>query len=170
MAALGASDVVYTPQGRSYGSSIEDNSARHKKLKVQFGDAAKTYPAGGIPLSGLANWGFPYSISEVMIVDAGNADGYVYKWDAVNNKLRIYNATTAHSHDVLLKNAVQADGATTRVNAATNKLGANTGSDITVAGGGANGGVQAIAAAAGSEVSTSFAPAATTLYFYVRGH
>lgn len=49
---------------------------------------------------------------------------------------------TAHSHDILFKDAAVVDGATTRVNVGTNLLGANTGGDITVAGAGANGGVR----------------------------
>lgn len=55
-------------------------------------------------------------------------------------------ALAAHSHALLLKDAAVVDGATTRVNAGTNLLGANTGSNITVAGGGANGGVQTTSA------------------------
>lgn len=69
------------------------------------------------------------------------------------------SALSAHSHDLLLKNAAVADGATTRVNGGTNLLGANTGSDITVAGGGANGGVQT--ASAGTPAGTISAPAFT---------
>jgi hypothetical protein len=74
------------------------------------------------------------------------------------------DALAAHSHALLLKNAAVADGATTRVNAGTNLLGANTGSDITVAGGGANGGVQTTSAGtpAGTIASTFAATAPTT--------
>lgn len=69
------------------------------------------------------------------------------------------SALAAHSHALLLKDAAVVDGATTRVNAGTNLLGANTGSNITVAGGGANGGVQT--ASAGTPAGTiSLAPAA----------
>lgn len=46
-----------------------------------------------------------------------------------------------HTHTLNLKNGAVSDGATTRVNAGTNLLGANTGSDITIAGAGANGGI-----------------------------
>jgi len=72
------------------------------------------------------------------------------------------SALAAHSHALLLKNAAVADGATTRVNAGTNLLGANTGSDITVAGGGANGGVQTASAGtpAGTVSWVAAAPAA----------
>lgn len=62
------------------------------------------------------------------------------------------SALATHTHSLLLKNAAVADGATTRVNAGTNLLGANTGSDITVAGGGANGGV--VLASAGTPAGT----------------
>lgn len=65
-----------------------------------------------------------------------------------------------HTHDLLLKNAAVADGATTRVNAGTNLLGANTGSDITVAGAGANGGVAN--ASAGTPAGTVSAPTFTS--------
>ncbi len=55
-----------------------------------------------------------------------------------------------------LKNGAVVDGTTTTVNAGTNLLGANTGSDITVAGGGANGGIAAITA--GTPAGTNSAP------------
>lgn len=66
-------------------------------------------------------------------------------------------ALGTHTHDLLLKNAAVADGTTTRVNAGTNLLGANTGSDITVAGSGANGGI--VAASAGTPAGTIAAAA-----------
>lgn len=76
-------------------------------------------------------------------------------------------ALGTHTHDLLLKNAAVADGATTRVNAGTNLLGANTGSDITVAGGGANGGI--VAASAGTPAGTvSFVPVAPTAGTMIR--
>lgn len=62
------------------------------------------------------------------------------------------SALGTHTHNLLLKNAAVADGATTRVNAGTNLLGANTGSDITVTGSGANGGI--VAASAGTPAGT----------------
>lgn len=62
------------------------------------------------------------------------------------------SALATHTHDLLLKNAAVADGATTRVNAGANLLGANTGSDITVTGSGANGGV--VATSAGTPAGT----------------
>jgi hypothetical protein len=64
-------------------------------------------------------------------------------FDYTNTALMAFRANLpAHSHPLTLKNAAVADGATTRVNAGTNLLGANTGGDLTIAGAGANGGVQ----------------------------
>ena len=70
-----------------------------------------------------------------------------------------------HTHNLTLKNAAVSDGATTRVNAGTNLLGANTGSDITVAGAGANGGVAN--ASAGTPAGTINTPAFTNTSVYV---
>lgn len=69
------------------------------------------------------------------------------------------SALATHSHILNLKNAAVSDGATTRVNAGTNLLGANTGSDIAVAGGGANGGIAAVTA--GTPAGTISAPTFT---------
>lgn len=71
------------------------------------------------------------------------------------------SALANHSHSLFLKNAAVADGATARVNAGTNLLGANTGSDITVAGGAAtNGGI--VNASAGTPAGTNSAPEFTS--------
>ena len=69
------------------------------------------------------------------------------------------SALATHSHILNFKNAAVADGATTRVNVGTNLLGANTGGDLAVAGGGANGGVAAVTA--GTPAGTNSAPACT---------
>lgn len=169
MAAIAASGVTYTLSGKGPGI-VDSNGIRQNGVKIVFGDGASTYPSGGIPLSGLSAWGFPNTVGEVYLTDMSNGDGYIYKWDKTNNKLRIYYPTATHTHDLLLKNAAVADGATTRVNAGANLLGANTGSNITVTGGGANGGVVALAGVPGGEVSTSFVPASNvTIYATVRG-
>lgn len=69
------------------------------------------------------------------------------------------SALANHTHTFNLKNAAVADGATTRVNAGTNLIGANTGSDIAIAGAGANGGVAN--ASAGTPAGTNSAPTFT---------
>lgn len=174
MGSLAASSVTYTTSGRSNAMSIDDDGTRYKKIKAVFGDSTSTYPSGGIPLSGLSGAGFPNVVGDVMIMDAVNGDGMLYKWDSVNNKLRIYYPAGAHNHQLYLANAAVANATTTAVNAGTNLLGANTGSNITVAGiaaaSGAAGGIVNNSPAAGTEVTTAYAPASTTLYLWVRGH
>jgi hypothetical protein len=64
-------------------------------------------------------------------------------YNLASGKVQCWVGVPAHTHDLLLKNAAVADGATTRVNAGANLLGANTGGNLTVAGGGANGGIVA---------------------------
>jgi hypothetical protein len=165
MADIAAGDLTYTitKQRRDASSNSVNN------LTVAFGDGALTYPSGGIPLTS-GKLGCPNSIISLHITSPASADGLVYKYDQANNKIRIYRMA-AHAHDLLLKDAAVADGATTRVNAGTNLLGAGTGSNITVAGAGANGGVQNSAQAALGEVASgSYAPAATTLYIEVVGY
>lgn len=70
------------------------------------------------------------------------------------------SALGTHTHDLLLKDAAVADGATTRVNAGANLLGANTGGNLTITGSGANGGI--VAASAGTPSGTISAPTFTS--------
>lgn len=92
MAALTANSVVYTITGRSASPQKYDNSGKYKNIKIVFGDGASTYPTNGVPLSKLAQMGFPYSIGDVIFYDASSSDGYVYKWDSVHNTIRIYQS------------------------------------------------------------------------------
>lgn len=155
MTALVSADVTVTLVKRR-----RNNGRCYNKVTIVFGDGAKTYPAGGIPFN-KSLMGTPNDL-ESLNVFSTEGGGYQVDYDFTNQKLRLYQ-TGAHTHDLLLKNAAVADGATTRVNAGTNLLGAGTGSDITVAGAGANGGVKNSTAAAFGEIGTGVAVAATTL-------
>ncbi len=164
MGALVAADITYTV---TKTKKLEDGR-RMNDVTLAFGDGVKTYPTGGVPLT-LGKMGVPYDLNSMILVDDGKS---IYGWsiDRTNKKL-VMKQLAAHAHDILLKDASTADGATTRVNAAANKLGANTGSDLTVAGAGANGGVRnsAIALPISAEADSTTAPAAQTLKFQVIG-
>ena len=165
MADLAASDITYT----ILNSRKKGDSRSHNRVRLAFGDGALTVPANGIPLT-KGKMGCPTVIESLVIVDQGTS-GYRFQYDQSSEKLVVMQAPAqTHTHDILLKDAAVADGATTRVNAGTNLLGANTSSDITVAGGGANGGVVSttLAAAALSEAST-VAIAAQTIEVEVIG-
>lgn len=92
MAAIAASNVTFTPSGRSNAASIEDNSGRYKVFTVTFGNGTLTYPSGGVPLSGLSKVGFPNTVGSVILEDSGSADGFLYKWSKANNTVRIYQS------------------------------------------------------------------------------
>lgn len=156
MADLASTDVTYTI---TKIKKLEDGR-KIVQATLAFGDGALTYPTGGVPLL-KGKLGLPTSVESFVVEDRGTS-GFAFSYDKTNEKLRAFQGA-AHTHPLNLKNAAVADGATTRVNAGTNLLGANTGSDIVVAGGGANGGVQANTAAGQSELTSSFAPAAQTL-------
>lgn len=161
MANLSAGSVTYAIQNLRRGG----NSRVNNRVKLTFGDGALTYPAGGIPIT-IGKLGCPTVVESMHIVDQGTS-GYAFQYDSVNAKLVMIQGAS-HTHDILLKNAAVADGATARVNAGANLLGANTGGDLTITGGGANGGVVAKAVGAGSEAST-IAIAAQTIYVEVIG-
>lgn len=106
--------------------------------------------------------------------------GFVFEYDFTNKKVKVRvvgaitpagtvaapvftgSALAAHRHNLHLNNADVADGATTRVNAGTNLLGANTGADILVAGVADTAGAGGIVdASAGTPAGTNSAPAFT---------
>lgn len=165
MADLAAGDVTYTVLSQS-----RDNFSRALvTATLVFGDGVKTYPSGGIPITG-GNLGLPNNIDNLNVFDFGAA-GYVVSYDRANQKIRLFQRDQ-HTHNLLLKNAAVADGATTRINAGANLLGANTGSDITVTGAGANGGVVNASPAALTELvgATSVVSSAVTLKIEATGY
>ena len=175
MAAIGASDVTYTVQGKV---NIMDDGRRRALMKIQFGDGALTYPTGGIALSGLSSAGFPRVIAEVSLMDESNADGYVYKYDYANNKLLMYrsagftpagtvaapvftgSALSTHVHDFKVIGS-QAAAGTDAISAKTLTLGKEAATDITIAGADSAtlGGV--VAVSGGTPAGTNSAPAFT---------
>lgn len=111
-----------------------------------------SYAAGGESVSA-ATLGIPREPKKIVVLSSEK--NLIYRWDKTNKKLLALYPTATHAHDLTLKNAAVADAAGTRVNAGTNLLGANTGGDLTVAGAGANGGVQNKTAVAGTELSAT---------------
>lgn len=100
-------------------------------------------PNQTIASSNVASYGGAYLVIQFSALTAAGT---------INTPTFTGSALGTHTHDLLLKNAAVADGATTRVNAGANLLGANTGGDLTVTGSGANGGI--VAASAGTPAGT----------------
>lgn len=85
MPDVAASNVTYVVLNKE----VNDSSNRVVDLTVAFGDGALTYPAGGIPLTA-SRMGAPNRIISGAITSPASANGYVYKYDQANNKVRIY--------------------------------------------------------------------------------
>lgn len=166
MAGIASTDVTYSVQS----SSIDNQSRKSVIASIAFGDSALTYPSGGVALL-KAKLGLPNSIQSLKIFDKGTS-GYEFSYDSANEKLRMFQSAT-HTHSLFLNQADVVDGAGTRVNAATNLIGANSGSDISIAGVAdttGHGGVVNVAAGAMSELGTSVAPTALTIYVEATGY
>ena len=92
MADLVAGDVTYRLQSQG-GTVIHRISGREKRvlIKVDFGDGAKTYPAGGVPLTTTpADANFLREIRRWKIVDGNAGSGIIWKYDFVAQTLRGY--------------------------------------------------------------------------------
>ncbi len=129
-------------------SNVGDRSSA--VVTIAFDD---NYPTGGEVLTPA-----DLAMSAFDSVQIEPKAGYTFTFDYANNKVLAYVAPAqTHTHNLLLKNAAVADSAGARVNAGANLLGANTGGDLTVTGGGANGGIVSttLAAAAQTEVAAA---------------
>lgn len=164
MANLAATDITVT-----FLQQRRNNGRSYNNIQLTFGDGAKTYPAGGVPIS-IAALGCPNVVESLDIFDGG-IGGYTWSYDRTNQKL-VAADMSGHGHSLFLKNAAVADAVNNRVNAAaSNLLGANTGSNVTVVAsdGATTGGV--VTAAAGTLMGqpSTFAMAAQTLKCEVIG-
>ena len=123
MADLVAGDVTYTLQNKA----VLDSGMRQWNWKIAFGDGADTYPSGGVPLA-KASMGCPTEIQSLQITDPASANGYVYKYDFVNNKVRIYNSAAATDGSRIYNWAVGVD-----MKGATNPAGTEGAADAAAA-------------------------------------
>lgn len=93
MGNLAATDVTVTLPSR-------DRDIGHGALRkevsiatVTFGDGALTYPAGGVPMPAIGSFGFKREV-KIVLPMVSAMDIYVYKYDATNNKLAMYDINT----------------------------------------------------------------------------
>lgn len=91
MAAMTASDVTVTAS-RSLQDLAPAGERKMAVASIAFGDAALTYPSGGIPLPVKGQFGFKHQIDFCIPSEVG-ANGNTYKYDKTNHKLRIWTAT-----------------------------------------------------------------------------
>lgn len=87
MPALGSADVAVTVNER-----WQTQRKRQSKCTVVFGDGAKTYPTGGVPLPAFGKFGLQRTLDYVRIIDGANASGIFWKYDATNKTFRGYQS------------------------------------------------------------------------------
>jgi hypothetical protein len=64
------------------------------RVKLVFGDGALTYPAGGVPMPSAGGLGLVRVLDGLVDIEAASDDSNQYKYDFVNNKIRIWIGTT----------------------------------------------------------------------------
>lgn len=152
MTALASTDVTVTVNSRDKDIGHGTLSKFLGVASIAFGDAALTYPTGGVPLPAIGRFGLQRQV-DIGIVEPPAGDGYVYKYDRENHKILIYTAAgftpagTIPVTDGTAGNAVTFN---------TDHLEATGGGDLTLAG-------TPVPAAALAELADTEAPAATTL-------
>ena len=85
MADIAAANVTYTITRQRRNT----DALRRNLVTIAFGNGALTYPTGGVPLTA-GKMGTPTEVQSLTFTDEANADGFLYKWDKANNKVRIY--------------------------------------------------------------------------------
>jgi len=94
MGDLVATDVTVTLASRERDIG---HGAIRKNISiatVKFGDGSKSYPAGGVPMPAIGRFGFQREVKFAIPMPSA-MDTYVYKYDATNNKIAMYDAGTS---------------------------------------------------------------------------
>lgn len=87
MTALAATDVTITLAAQNV--DVTDGVKRMCLPTIAFGDGALTYPTGGVPLPVIGNFGMKRELQRLLIQQP-SANGFVYKYDAENHKIKIF--------------------------------------------------------------------------------
>lgn len=103
MADIAAGDVVHTVTKKV----MQDSGLREISANIVFGNGVLTYPAGGVPLT-KAQLGLPVVLETVHLVDPSASDGFLYKYDKANEKIRIYQGDNNNAADAPLIELVAA--------------------------------------------------------------
>lgn len=94
MPDIASGDVTYAVVSKS----VDESGNKRNVVTATFGDGVLTYPAGGIPLL-KAQFGCPNVIKTLDLFSAASANGFVYKYDQVNAKIRIYQTAAVADTD-----------------------------------------------------------------------
>lgn len=94
MANLESTDVTVTLSSRDKDIGRGRLNKNISIATVTFGDGSKTYPAGGVPMPSIGNFGFQRAI-DFAVPMVSTPDIYLYKFDITNHKLVMYDAGTS---------------------------------------------------------------------------
>jgi hypothetical protein len=109
MADLTAADVTITilHQKRTRAEKVT-------QFKAEYGDAALTYPTGGVPLPAGASFGLPNSLRQIVLTDTDAAQAVSLKLCATTHCVRHY-LPTQQTADTGNRAGVEYEGGTTAV-------------------------------------------------------
>lgn len=92
MPALTAANVAVTKLDTARGCIT--SKRKRNRVKLVFGDGALTYPAGGVPMPSAGAFGFVRLLDGIVQIQSAPDDTLSYKYDAVNNTIRIWVTNT----------------------------------------------------------------------------
>ena len=92
MVALTSADVAVTQM--DVGRKSIAGKKKRFRVKLVFGDGALTYPALGVPMPAFGRMGMVRFLDGLEYIESASDDSNQYKYDFVNNKIRIYIGTT----------------------------------------------------------------------------
>jgi hypothetical protein len=71
---------------------MPDGKRRRNAVTIAFGDGVNTYPVNGVPLPARGLFGMVRFLERLLLDSPSPGDGFVYKWDSINNSIRIYES------------------------------------------------------------------------------
>jgi hypothetical protein len=95
MSDIAAADITYAVVNQHQQQVVEGR--RQGKFSIAFGNGTLTYPAGGVPIA-KARFGCP-NVIESFVLESPGANGFIYKYDQANEKIRIYQGDNNNAAD-----------------------------------------------------------------------
>jgi hypothetical protein len=97
MVALASTDVTLT-----VNEQTRQTNQKRNRVTVAFGNGTLTYPSGGVPMPAIGNFGMTEAINGMLFLEPNAANGFVYKYDISENKIRIYQGDNNNVADAPL--------------------------------------------------------------------
>jgi hypothetical protein len=95
MVALAASDFTVVVERKEIVAP-----QRRYRVKLTFGDGAKTYSTGGIPLPAIGKFGMKRFLQFLNLVD-NSFDGSTWKWNRTNSTLQLFVEAAVGTNTIL---------------------------------------------------------------------